>query len=493
MASEREAASVVARLLFSPELFSSRMIYHSFAMVLIDSELTASQVLRAFHHDELSLFLGSSFVTVGLIIGGFLIIRRRFDALLFWLAVFSILYGNRLWAETQLLGMIIPSSEFFARLRAVINFLVPIPAFFFFEAIGFLGKSGKYLAHVSSGIFICLVVAAALAGPLGILYKINNVIVICSILVVVVEFLRHPVRDRDFIIIRNGLFVFIAFALWRNVGGLFGATSESYGFGIFLACLGYVAARRALERDQQFNAIQKELEIAKRIQLSILPPAFPASPHFQVAARYIPMTSVAGDFYDFLVSQGGKAGLLIADVSGHGVPAALIASMVKLAANSQREDAAHPAKLLAGMNATLCGNTQNQFVTAAYAHLDANSGELRYAAAAHLPLLLLRDGKVVSIEENGLMLALFSSATYTSTTQQLKAGDRLILYTDGIVEAENASQEQFGYERLNTLLQESAQLTPDEVADLILAQIKQWSPSQDDDRTVLVCDYAGNA
>ena len=111
--------------------------------------------------------------------------------------------------------------------------------------------------------------------------------------------------------------------------------------------------------------------------------------------------------------------------------------MVKLAANSQKEDAAQPEKLLAGMNATLCGNTQSQFVTAAYAHLDAHSGELRYAAAAHLPLLLLRDGKVASIEENGLMLALFSSATYTSTTQQLKAGDRLLLYTDGIVEAED--------------------------------------------------------
>jgi len=461
-------------------------------MQLIDTQLTASQVLKAFHHDEFSLFLGSAFTTVGLVIGAFLVIRRRFDSLLFWLAVFSILYGQRLWMETQLLGMIIPPSEFFVRLKAAVNFLVPIPAFYFFEATGFLGKAGKYLAYAASGIFICLVAAAALVGPLGILYKVNNAIVVCAILTVLVQFLRHPVRDRDFVIIRNGLFVFIAFALWRNVGGLFGASSESYGFGIFLACLGYVAARRALEREQEFNALQKELEIAKRIQLSILPPAFPTSPHFRVAARYVPMTAVAGDFYDFLIAQGGQAGLLIADVSGHGVPAALIASMVKLAANSQKEDVAQPEKLLAGMNATLCGNTQSQFVTAAYAHLDANTGELRYAAAAHLPLLLLRDGKVTAIEENGLMLALFSSATYTSTTQQLKSGDRLLLYTDGIVEAENASHEQFGYDQLNALLQESAKLTPDETADLILDRINKWSPSQDDDRTVLVCDYVSN-
>jgi sigma-B regulation protein RsbU (phosphoserine phosphatase) len=462
-------------------------------MVLLDSELTAAQVLRVFHRSEISLFLGSAFTTVGLVISGFLIIRRRFDALLFWLALFAILYGNRMWMQSELMGLMIPPSVFFDRLKAMTDFLMPIPALFFFEATGFLGKSGRFVAYAGGGILFCLLMAAALGGPLDILYKVNNGIVICALLALVVLSFRQPVRDRDFIIMRNGLLVFVAFALWRNVGGLFGATTESYGFGIFLACLGYVATRRAVERDQQFTAIQKELEIAKRIQLSILPPAFPASDHFRVAARYVPMTSVAGDFYDFLVAQGGKAGLLIADVSGHGVPAALIASMVKLAANSQGEDTAHPEKLLAGMNSTLCGNTQSQFVTAAYAHLDAHTGELRYAAAAHLPMLLLRDGKVASIEENGLMLALFSSATYTSTTQQLKAGDRLLLYTDGIAEAANASEEQFGQERLCGLLQESAKLTPDETADLILARINEWSASQDDDRTVLVCDYVCHA
>jgi sigma-B regulation protein RsbU (phosphoserine phosphatase) len=462
-------------------------------MVLLDSELTASQVLRVFHRSEISLFLGSAFTTVGLVILGFLFIRRRFDALLFWLAIFAILYGQRMWMQSELLRLIIPPSAFFDRLRAAIDFLVPIPAFFFFDATGFLGKPGKVLAYAGGGILLCVLIATVLGGPLDILYKVNNGTVICALLALVILSFRQPVRDRDFIIMRNGLLVFVAFALWRSVGGLFGVTTEPYGFGIFLACLGYVAARRAVERDQQFSAIQKELEVAKRIQLSILPPAFPTSDHFRIAARYVPMTSVAGDFYDFLVAQGGKAGLLIADVSGHGVPAALIASMVKLAANSQPEHAAHPAKLLAGMNSTLCGNTQSQFVTAAYAHLDAHTGELCYAAAAHLPLLLLRDGKVLSIEENGLMLALFSSATYTSTTQRLKAGDRLLLYTDGIVEAENASEEQFGYERLHELLQESAKLTPDETADLILDRISKWSASQDDDRTVLVCDYVCSA
>ena len=254
-------------------------------MQLIDTQLTASQVLRAFHRDEIFLFLGSSFTTVGLVIGAFLVIRRRFDALLFWLAVFSILYGQRLWMTSELLGMLVPPSEFFERLKATINFLVPIPALLFFEATGYLGKAGKIVAYISCGILFCILAAAALGGPLGLLYKVNNVIVICALLALVVLYLRHPIRDRDFIIIRNGLFIFVAFALWRNVGGLFGSSTEPYGLGIFLACLGYVAARRAIERDQEFNALQKELEIAKRIQLSILPPAFPLSPHFRVAAE----------------------------------------------------------------------------------------------------------------------------------------------------------------------------------------------------------------
>ena len=103
---------------------------------------------------------------------------------------------------------------------------------------------------------------------------------------------------------------------------------EPFGFVAFLGALGYVAARQTVERDQQLGEIQKELEVARRIQLSILPGGFPVSRNFRVAARYVPMTSVAGDFYDFLVASDTQAGLLIADVSGHGVPAALIASCI---------------------------------------------------------------------------------------------------------------------------------------------------------------------
>jgi sigma-B regulation protein RsbU (phosphoserine phosphatase) len=248
-----------------------------------------------------------------------------------------------------------------------------------------------------------------------------------------------------------------------------------------------------LEREQQLNDIRKELEVARRIQLSILPGKFPDSASFRVAARYVPMTSVAGDFYDFIVADERQAGLLIADVSGHGVPAALIASMVKLAANAQRASAADPSGLLSGMNAALFGNTQNQFVTAAYVHLDSEARELRYSAAGHPPMLLLREGEVRPVEENGLMLAAFDFATYSTAAQRLEAGDRLLLYTDGIVEAANRSGEFFGQEALGALLCQTSGVAPTDAADRIISAVEQWAVSQDDDLTVLVCDYVGAA
>jgi sigma-B regulation protein RsbU (phosphoserine phosphatase) len=206
------------------------------------------------------------------------------------------------------------------------------------------------------------------------------------------------------------------------------------------------------------------------------------------------MTSVAGDFYEFLQADDGGLGLLVADVSGHGVPAALIASMVKVAVQSQRHNQHDPAALLSAVNQALCGNAQNQFVTAAYVYLDAGSAELRYAAAGHPPMLLLRDGEVISIEENGLVMALMPSAIYTSRIIGLHPGDRILLYTDGILEPINASEEEFGCERLISLVKQSATHSPDEAADLILGAVSAWSASQQDDLTLMICDYkAGSA
>jgi len=455
--------------------------------------LTADGVLSAFKSDAPITFLGIAIVTTGLVAAAFASLRRKRASLLVYFAAFAILYGIRMCLQTTTAYYIFYGWDAFNRIRWAINYIVPIPAFLFFDAAGFLRRKAELATYAMLGVFGLLAIATLFTGPSNLYQRTNDVLVIGALFLLFTESAYDSKVDRDFILARRGLLIFAAFALWANITSVLKLglpNVEPIGFVVLLACLGYVAARQALRRDQQLAEISKELEVARRIQLSILPSEFPSSGKFRVAARYVPMTSVAGDFYDFVLADDTRAGLLIADVSGHGVPAALIASMVKLAATSQRTLASDPAALLSGMNAALHGNTQSQFVTAAYVYLDAQREELRYSAAGHPPMLLLRDGTVSEIAENGLILAAFDFASYESKTHRLKPKDRLLLYTDGIIEAANGAGEFFGAERLSQVLRETAATSAHEAADRIIRAVRAWATSQDDDLTVLVCDYA---
>ena len=128
-----------------------------------------------------------------------------------------------------------------------------------------------------SGLFwAALALATFVLGPSPLYHQINNIVVIAALLFLVVQSLLNRDRNRDFVVFRRGLLIFVTFALWDNVAGVFGLASkvEPFGFAAFLVTLGYIAARQTMERDQQLNAIQKELEVARRIQLSILPVSF---------------------------------------------------------------------------------------------------------------------------------------------------------------------------------------------------------------------------
>jgi phosphoserine phosphatase RsbU/P len=454
-------------------------------------QISATDVLQAFRRSEPQLFIGAASVTVGLVVVGFLLIRRRFDRLLSFFAWFAVLYGERLWLLHSVLRLMEPPSLLRSQFDAALNFLVAVPAFLFFQETGLVGRAGRVISYTVCLLEMALIAAIFVGVPLQLLNDINSGLMIAATLPLVILAFRQRNVGREVLVFRAGLIIFVGFVLWTNTRGLLGykyMEVESYGFGLFLCCVGYVAAKRALDRDQQLASLHQELEVAKRIQLSILPTGFPASEQFTVAARYAPMTAVAGDFYEFLATVGPSAGLFVADVSGHGIPAALIASMVKIAINSQLPHAATPERLMAGVNEALCGSTQGQFVTAAYVYLDAERGELCYAAAGHPPMLLLRQGQVSAIEENGLLMGVFSSAAYSSTKRALAKGDRLLLYTDGVFEAANGSEEEFGQERLSKLLASSAAMTVEELADRILSTVQQWAPAQMDDLTVLVCD-----
>jgi len=205
----------------------------------------------------------------------------------------------------------------------------------------------------------------------------------------------------------------------------------------------------ALEQAQA--QIRAELEVARALQVAILPATFPVRSGCEGAARMIPATTMGGDFYDFIELPGGHIGLVMADVAGKGVPAAFFMAVSR---TNLRELAAHhesPGACLAHTNEVLClQNPMDLFVTVFYCILDPASGLLHYANGGHNPPLLRRaDGSVEALSgAGGLVLGAMPGVSFPDHAVQLRSGDRLVLYTDGITEAFNAADEAYGMERL---------------------------------------------
>jgi phosphoserine phosphatase RsbU/P len=247
---------------------------------------------------------------------------------------------------------------------------------------------------------------------------------------------------------------------------------------------------------RQLLAINNELDLAREVQLSILPREIPQLEGLEIAARYLPMGSVAGDFYDFLVIDEKHVGILICDVSGHGLSAALIASMLQTALAAQSPHASDPAQVLSGLNQALYGKFQHHFVTAAYVFVDMEKSTVDYAGAAHPPLLLWRARTSETTEwvENGLMLGPFSDSTYSAISLSLEKGDRILLITDGIIEAADQSGREFGMDRLRQILESNHALSASRLADALLYRLSAWSQhaigsGQADDITLLAIGF----
>lgn len=251
---------------------------------------------------------------------------------------------------------------------------------------------------------------------------------------------------------------------------------------------------------RQLLAINSELELARQVQQSILPRDIPKMKGLEIAARYLPMSSVAGDFYDFLVPDEKHIGILIADVSGHGLSAALIASMLQTALAAQSPVASDPAQVLSRLNQALYGKFQNHYVTAVYLYIDLEKNTAMYAGSAHQPLLLwqVKTGKATEYSENGFMLGPFPDSTYSAMTFSLEKGDKIVLITDGVVEAMDKSGGQFGMDRLRRLLELKHDLPSNRFAEALLYALSDWSANavgagQSDDITLLVIDFKGSS
>jgi len=306
---------------------------------------------------------------------------------------------------------------------------------------------------------------------------------------------QAPPTRRAMIIAMIGWGIFVVLAAYETIFRRSPLKSVNYlepvGMLAFIAGLEYFVAERAIESERRLFSISKELETARNIQQSILPAATPSAPGLEIIASYLPMAEVAGDFYDFLDQGGGRLGVLVADVSGHGVPAALIASMVKVAFAAQADHASDPARVIAGMNHALCGKFEFAYVTATYAFIDPTRRTLAYASAGHPPILLLRaNGEIESLEEGGLVLAFTPDTSYSNASIPLDPGDRLLLYTDGLLETADLRGTFFGDARLFESLRKAASHNlPTSLAHLI-SDLNSWrgpnAPLTDDVTLVTV-------
>jgi phosphoserine phosphatase RsbU/P len=475
------------------------------------SSILVSPEVAALHREFPAIVASIVLLFVGLAAAALFLFRRQSrDLTLIYFGIFCSMYAVRLLASQQTVRSFssLPN-DFWIYLNWSITATIILPFGLFLTQIATkrLRRSFYGLIVIQAVFAVFGIVAAFLGFPLSKLGVMNNFVVLGTLAAIgIFVFAIHGVPRkslaRETRVLIFGFLVWLIFVVYVNLSGLQlvrGRNIEFVGFLVFVACLGYVSAQRIFVNEERLLALNKELQIARQIQSSILPREVPRLARLDIAARYVPISAVAGDFYDFLPLDENHIGVLVADVTGHGVPAALIASMLKVAFASQSPHADDPARVLAGLNRALCGKFEEHFVTAAYVFIDCRAATLRYAGAGHPPLLLAShsNGHVREVQENGLMLGLFPDAAYSAAEVSFKPGDRCILYTDGILEAGNATSEEFGRPRLRQFLEAHKNVPAGRLTDDLLAEVARWSnghansarPTHEDDITLLVVDF----
>ena len=242
-------------------------------------------------------------------------------------------------------------------------------------------------------------------------------------------------------------------------------------------------------------ALDRELQAVGEIQRSLLPESLPVIPGFELAAYYQTSARAGGDYYDFFPLSDGGWGLFIADVAGHGTPAAVLMAITHAIAHAHPGTHTPPSVLLRYLNEQLTRSytRAGTFVTAFYAVLEPSTRTLTYSRAGHNPPRLVRRGRVVSLEENGaLPLGILDAQPYCQSTVTLERGDLLLLYTDGITEAmpplRGAEQRQlFGADRLDKLLLDCGANSAEECVGRIRTEVAAFSENAPptDDQTLI--------
>ncbi|MBN1286220.1 MAG: SpoIIE family protein phosphatase [Anaerolineae bacterium] len=279
--------------------------------------------------------------------------------------------------------------------------------------------------------------------------------------------------------------------LINKEGGRFTARDERLLNAMAAQAVISIENARLYAQEIQQRLVNQELETARSIQKSFLPQNIPQHSGWEIAASWHPMREVAGDFYDFYPLPDGRIAVLIADVSGKGVPAALFMSLTVTVLRFAMSLNLAPAALLDQANRVIIANQQSaMFATVFVGYLDLATGVMEFASAGHNPPFLHRAGAggCETLEAAGVAIGLFKNARFACKTTTLTPGDVLVFYTDGITDAIDPDDEEFGEERLGEIIRAHAAYPAQKIADLIVKEVAHFVEDQGtfDDETLVV-------
>ncbi|GEM_PF-3428874 len=319
-----------------------------------------------------------------------------------------------------------------------------------------------------------------------------------SFIIIYAVFKKVLAGDREARIFLMGMGTLVFFGLFDVSIAVSGLVANvlplaHIGMAMLILSMAIILVNRYIHTYQNLENYNMELNVAHKIQQSTIPGKLPSIKGISMAARFIPMEAVGGDLYDYHIADNKKIGILIADVSGHGIPAALIASMAKISFHILAEIADKPSSLLSRMNQILTNNMENHFITAAYGWLDVEAGILEYSNAGHPPILLHRktNDQIMELTAKGRMIGFAQSASYENRRAEIIHGDRLIFYTDGVEETRGSAGAQFGDQEFHNIIRSGKDKNAEEFAQFLTSRLRQWAGKNavtEDDITFLIVD-----
>jgi phosphoserine phosphatase RsbU/P len=246
--------------------------------------------------------------------------------------------------------------------------------------------------------------------------------------------------------------------------------------------------RLRLEKEKKFWQ-EREYQEAREIQLGLLPKDIPQIPDHEISGAWQPASAVGGDYFDVLKFGSNAVALCVADVAGKGMPAALLMSNLQAAVKAFASELMQPKELCSKVNRVICSNiSANRFITFFYGLYDSKRRKLVYTNAGHnAPVLLRRTSAHSRLQEGGSVLGVFREWNYEQREVDLLPGDRIVLFTDGVTEATNDKEEEFGEERLMAFLEERKHLRAIDLRKRVMAAVVEFSGGKfHDDATLIV-------